>query len=106
MAAAWARSTWNAATVRPTFPRMPRTLQAMIDHDMQLWAFCHAHACFNRHRFDLNELRARIGPEASTMAHDLVPRLRCSRCGGKNASITCIPCAHNSGERAIGIETR
>jgi len=75
---------------------MAGTVQAMIDEGMQLWAFCHAHGCFNRHRFDLDALRARIGPQASTMARELVPRLRCSRCGTKNASITCIPRSWNS----------
>jgi hypothetical protein len=81
---------------------MAATVQTMIDEGMQLWAFCHVHDCFNRHRFDLDALRARIGPHASTMARDLVPRLRCSRCGGRNASIIVIPRASNPGDLGAG----
>jgi hypothetical protein len=81
---------------------MAKTVQSMIDEGMQLWASCQtrgpAGPCHHMRQIDLAALRDRLGPDASTMAPDLAPKLRCSKCGGKDIGLTVIPRSRASGD--------
>jgi len=48
-------------------------------------------ACWHHRELDLPALAARLGPEHSTLHDDLVPRLRCSKCGSKRIALTALP---------------
>lgn len=67
------------------------TVRTMIETGHILSAACHARGCHHFARIDLEALRDTIGPDASTMAPDLVPRLRCSRCGGRDIGLIIHP---------------
>jgi hypothetical protein len=81
---------------------MGSTIQKLIDDRMRLWAACQGRhsdgPCHHMRELDLLALRDRLGPDASTMAADLTPRLRCSRCGGKEIGLTLIPYSGPSGD--------
>lgn len=68
---------------------MPWTVQRLIDDRMSLHATCNA--CHHNRKLDLAVLRERLGAGASAMATDLIPRLRCDSCGGRDVSLTYSP---------------
>ncbi|APH74085.1 hypothetical protein BSQ44_23990 [Aquibium oceanicum] len=70
------------------------TVQKMIDEGYSLGAGCNKPQCFHFGRIDLGVLKAKLGPEHSTMAPDLVPKLRCRKCGGKDVGLILHPPAH------------
>jgi hypothetical protein len=43
--------------------------------------------CNHSQVLDLAKLRDRFGPDASAMANDLIPKLKCTKCGGVDASL-------------------
>ncbi|GLS29982.1 hypothetical protein SAMN04488498_104313 [Mesorhizobium albiziae] len=67
------------------------TFQSLIDERMKVTAFCLDDACRNVRVLPLEELRDRFGPDAPAMRDDILPRLRCDACGGKNVDLTCVP---------------
>lgn len=67
------------------------TVQKMIDEGYTLGAACNRTQCFHFGRLDLAMLKARLGPGHSTMAPDLVPKLRCAKCGGKDVGLILHP---------------
>lgn len=67
------------------------TVQQLIDEEFSIWAFCHNWRCHHRAKLNLQTLKAKLGPDASTMHDDLVPKLKCQKCGGKEVGLTLIP---------------
>ncbi|WP_292427465.1 hypothetical protein [Mesorhizobium sp.] len=59
------------------------TLQSLIDGKMRLVAFCHNPKCRHNQALDLEALKAMLGPDAPAMSDDLIPKLKCARCGGQ-----------------------
>lgn len=71
---------------------MAWTLQKLIDDDMTVTAWCNA--CNAHRELDLPALRDRFGPDAPAMRGDLVPKLKCVRCGGKNVGLIYMPASN------------
>ncbi|MER8882581.1 hypothetical protein [Mesorhizobium sp. M0816] len=67
------------------------TFQSLIDENVQVTAHCHRAPCHHRQELDLAKLRARFGPDAPAMADDLIPKLRCAKCGGKRVGLIYTP---------------
>ncbi len=67
------------------------TIQGLIDGGMTVTAYCHNWQCHHNARLDLVALRERLGPHAAAMHDDLVPKLRCAKCGGKQIGLICTP---------------
>lgn len=65
-----------------------RTLQDAIDLGQTITAWCHNPKCAHHAELDLRELRDRFGPDHGAMHDDLVPKLRCMKCGGKLTRLT------------------
>lgn len=68
-----------------------RTIQDVIDSGDTIRAYCHAHLCNHSAVLDMIALRDRFGPDHGAMHDDLVPKLRCLRCGGKKVGIISTP---------------
>lgn len=69
----------------------PYTIQDKIDGGYNLHAYCHNPKCQHHQRLDLEKLKAKLGPDHSTMRDDLVPKLKCSKCGGKDIGLILSP---------------
>lgn len=67
------------------------TLQSLIDDGMKVHAYCHVYRCHHNQKLDLEKLRDRFGPDAPAMSDDLVPKLRCAKCGGKKVGLIYSP---------------
>ena len=67
------------------------TIQGLIDGHMKLHAYCHARLCFHNQAIDLEVLKAKLGPDAPAMADDLIPKLRCAKCGSKKVGLIYAP---------------
>lgn len=61
--------------------RSNATLAGMIDGGYSITVFCRH--CDHRAFLDLEALAERLGPDHGALADDLLPKLRCSSCGGK-----------------------
>jgi hypothetical protein len=84
---------------------MAWTIQTLIDERMTLNAYCHNWRCQHSERLDLFALKDKLGPDAPAMADDLLPKLKCSKCGGKAVGLIYAPDTTPTGkygtERAI-----
>lgn len=69
----------------------PTTIEDHIRCGYAIHAYCHGYECSHHTKLDLYLLAARLGPDHRTMHHDLVPKLRCSKCGSKDVSIRLSP---------------
>ena len=67
------------------------TFQSLIDARMTVMAHCHHGPCNHNQVLDLVKLRDRFGPDAPAMADDLIPKLRCAKCGGKKVGLIYTP---------------
>ena len=67
------------------------TIQGLIDEKMKLHAYCHASLCFHNQPIDLESLKAKLGPDAPAMADDLIPKLKCAKCGSKKVGLIYTP---------------
>ncbi len=65
------------------------TLQALIDGDISVAAFCRK--CDHNALLDLVALRDMRGADAPAMADDLKQRLRCTACGSREMGLTYTP---------------
>jgi hypothetical protein len=72
------------------------TIQQLIDDRMTLTAYCHAPMCHHNQRLDINKLRDKLGPDAPAMSDDLVPKLRCTNCGGRKVGLIYTPPSESS----------
>ena len=88
------------------------TVQTLIDGDMHIKAYCHNSRCHHRQSLDLAKLRDKLGPDAPAMAGDLIPKLKCAKCGGKKVGLIYSPAsneklgwggAHNRGLMEISV---
>ncbi len=68
-----------------------QTIQSMIDEGYKLHAYCHNPRCQHNQKLDLEKLKERLGPDHGTMHDDLVPKMRCSKCGGKKVGLIVSP---------------
>jgi len=68
-----------------------RTIQDVIDSGDTIRAYCHAYQCNHSAVLDMIALRDRFGPDHGAMHDDLVPKLRCIKCGGKKVGIISTP---------------
>lgn len=57
------------------------TIAGMISGRYTVTVFCRD--CDHSARLDLEALAERLGPEHGALADTLLPKLRCSACGGK-----------------------
>lgn len=67
------------------------TVQSLIDKRMTVTAYCHQSACNHHQGLDLYKLRDKLGPDATAMSDDLLPKLRCSKCNGKEIGLIYSP---------------
>ncbi|WP_292174908.1 hypothetical protein [Mesorhizobium sp.] len=67
------------------------TFQSLIDAKMTVTAFCHWSPCNHSQKLDLAQLRDRYGPDSPAMADDLIPKLKCNRCGGTAVGVIYTP---------------
>ncbi|WP_301011785.1 hypothetical protein [Mesorhizobium sp.] len=64
-----------------------RTIQDVIDSGDTIIAWCHRSTCRHNQAIDFIKLRDKFG----AMHDDLVPKLKCSKCGGKHTGLTVQP---------------
>ena len=67
------------------------TIQGLIDGRMNVRAHCHNPRCHHSQDLDLGKLKTKLGPDAPAMADDLIPKLRCAKCGGKDVGLIYSP---------------
>lgn len=67
------------------------TIQQRIDLGDTIHVYCHNSHCHHNAALDLLALRDKLGPDHGAMRDDLVPKLRCSKCGGKDVGIIISP---------------
>ncbi|WP_245509074.1 hypothetical protein [Mesorhizobium sp. M4B.F.Ca.ET.019.03.1.1] len=67
------------------------TFQSLIDAKMTVTAFCHHAPCNHSQPLDLPKLRDRFGPDAPAMADDIIPKLKCAKCGGRKVGTIYTP---------------
>lgn len=71
------------------------TIGALIDEHHRLHIYCEASydglRCGHHAWADLEALAARFGRDHSSLHDDLVPKLRCSKCGSKKLSLRLHP---------------
>lgn len=68
------------------------TFQSLIEDKMTVTAYCHNSAfCHHNQVLDLPRLRDRFGPDAPAMADDLIPKLKCAKCGGRSVGVIYTP---------------
>lgn len=63
------------------------TVQKLIEETMVVTAYCHRSACNHSRGLELIKLREKLGPDAPAMHDDLAPKLRCSKCEGKEIGL-------------------
>lgn len=69
-------------------------VQKLIDDRMEIAVYCQCSACGQHSTLDLELLKEKLGPDAPAMRDDLVPRLRCTKCRGKQVGIIYSPLAN------------
>jgi hypothetical protein len=67
------------------------TFDKLIKGRETVTAYCETNLCHHSAALDLITLRDRFGGNHSAMAWDINPRLRCTVCGKKNATIRLTP---------------
>lgn len=72
-------------------PLVINTLGAIVDGDYSLTAYCYDMECQHSAALDVEALAKRLGREHGSMRWDLVPKLRCTKCGGKDVGLRLAP---------------
>lgn len=67
------------------------TIGAMIDNRYTLRVHCNARGCGHHAEVDLQALADKLGRDHGAMHWDLVPLMRCSKCGSKDLGIQGTP---------------
>lgn len=67
------------------------TIQGVIEHGFVTTAYCHNSRCRHHAELDWLALRDKLGPDHSSMHDDIVPKLKCSKCGGKALGLIMSP---------------
>jgi hypothetical protein len=73
------------------------TFGSLIAEGMRVTAFCQNSRCNHNQQLDLKALSARFGPDTPAMHDDLVPRLKCTKCGGRQIGLTYTPSVRPTG---------
>jgi hypothetical protein len=73
------------------------TFGRLIAEQMRVTAFCQNSRCNHNQQLDLAALAAKFGPDAPAMHDDLVPRLKCTKCGGRQIGLTYTPTVRPTG---------
>lgn len=66
---------------------MSETIEHFIASGDHMEAWCHNRACGHHQVLDMLKLRERLGPDHGALHDDIVPLLRCSKCGGKTIGL-------------------
>lgn len=84
------------------------TIQGFIDSGDRLFAYCHTPPCYHHAELDMVKLRDQLGPDHGWMHDDLVPKLKCARCGSKKVGLIRQPGAtqYRSGAKVTAGPTR
>ena len=82
---------WGDDRSMVTYPITLDTLGALVDRGYGIYAHCQANGCGRSVALDLPALAERLGRDHSALAAGLVPKLRCSSCGGREITITISP---------------
>jgi ribosomal protein L33 len=64
---------------------------------MRVTAFCQNSSCNHNQQLDLKALSARFGPDTPAMHDHLAPRLKCTKCGGRQIGLTYTPTVRPTG---------
>jgi len=67
------------------------TFGSLIAEEMRVTAVCQNSRCNHHQRLDLLSLAARLGSDTPAMHDDLVPRLKCSKCSGREIGLIYTP---------------
>ena len=68
------------------------TLADRIRNGDMVRAYCHnLPACGHSAELDLVKLAERVGPDHGAMHDDLVPKLKCAKCGGRRIGLIVTP---------------
>jgi len=70
---------------------MSWTVQKLIDEKIGIHVYCMDKDCRHHVDLDLAAVKAKLGPDAPMMRDDLLPRLKCTVCGGKRIDLTYAP---------------
>ena len=70
---------------------MAHTFRKLIGAKYTVTAYCDAQYCHHYQTLDLEALGERLGMDAEAMASDLIPKLRCAKCGSRKVSLTYTP---------------
>lgn len=73
------------------------TIQNRIDEGERISVWCHNPRCHHRSKLDLLKLRDKYGPDAPAMRDDILPKLKCARCGGTDVGLTYTPDTSKTG---------
>lgn len=73
------------------------TYQTLIDGKMTVTAYCHG--CNHHKVLKLELLRDKFGPDAPAMADDILPKLKCERCGSRKGGLIYAP----DGDKVTGM---
>lgn len=68
-----------------------RTIQGMIDGGYKTRAYCHNPRCGHHAEIDWLALRVKLGPDHGALHDDIVPKMVCSKCGGKAIGLIVTP---------------
>ncbi len=66
---------------------MRETIQTFIASGATYEAYCQRPTCGHHAPLDMLALRDRLGPDHGALHDDLVPLLKCSKCGGKEIGL-------------------
>lgn len=69
------------------YPVHHKTLGAIRDAGLRLHAFCLREGCGWHADLDIDDMIARLGERHSSRQPDIVPKLICSQCGGKEIAV-------------------
>ena len=67
------------------------TIGDAIARGDRIWGYCSETSCRHIAVLDLTVLRDRLGPDHGALRADLVPKLRCAKCGSRRVGIIITP---------------
>ena len=63
--------------------------------NMHLEVYCHNPRCHHHQGLDLAKLRDKLDPDAPAMSDDLIPKLKCAKCGGRKVGLIYSPASNH-----------
>ncbi|MER8672979.1 hypothetical protein [Mesorhizobium sp. M0037] len=73
------------------FTLVGHTFRSLIADGMLVTAHCLRTGCGHKQELDLVRLRDTLGPDTPAMRDDLLPRMKCSECQGRNVDLIYSP---------------